>query len=221
MSPLNNKNINNENYDDITHKKRAFLSSYIIRDILIWLVFLVLIPLVLFGVYYFTKESHTTINAVSSKVYINNSRNISDYDDQINTKTSFIDIQTFESTIVDKLPEAITEPTQDDELKSLINDFDSQNRPLKRISLKNYENSLCNDGSIANYYLRLSRSNSNIWIILLEGGYFCYDTNTCKQRMINSNNLTSSLGSRLYKTGKGILSSSSTENKYWSDVNAV
>lgn len=93
--------------------------------------------------------------------------------------------------------------------------------PMKRVYLNNYPNSICNDGSTASYYIRMSSSKSRIWIVHLDGGYFCYNKQTCEQRYLNSFNLTSSYGSNKYKYGQGILSSDPFENKYWFDANIV
>lgn len=115
-----------------------------------------------------------------------------------------------------------------DQINKLSQSFDARkgleeyiNEPMRRIFLQAYPNSVCNDGSPASYYIRESNSNSDVWIILLEGGYFCYDKNTCKQRSINSFNLTSSHENKPFKFGKGIMSSDFSENKYWSDANVV
>ena len=94
-------------------------------------------------------------------------------------------------------------------------------RPMMRISLEKYKRSRCNDGSVASYYLRLSNTNSKEWLIVVEGGYFCYNKETCKQRSINSHNFTSSRNWKSYKYSNGILSSSNDQNKYWSHANVV
>ena len=94
------------------------------------------------------------------------------------------------------------------------------NGPMSRVLLNKYPNSICNDGSPASYYIRLSKS-SKIWIIVLDGGYFCYDKLSCSQRKFNSNNLTSSRHSKHFKFGNGILSSDPNENKYFSSENLV
>lgn len=97
----------------------------------------------------------------------------------------------------------------------------NQLRPMMRISLEKYKMARCNDGSPASYYLRLSNTNNKEWLIVVEGGYFCYNEETCKQRSLNSHNFTSSRNWKSYKYSNGILSSSKDENKYWAHANVV
>jgi hypothetical protein len=97
-----------------------------------------------------------------------------------------------------------------------------QNGLMKKVSLaKTYPDAVCNDGSPASYYIHLSTENSREWIIVLEGGYFCYDEASCQQRAANSFNLTSSVENRPFRAGHGVLSTSSVENKYWHNANLV
>ena len=81
------------------------------------------------------------------------------------------------------------------------------------------------DGSVADYYFRpSSQGGATTWIIVLEGGYFCYDAVTCAQRMINSRHLTTSKGNKQLKyvdARGGVLSSSEESNKHWYDANVV
>lgn len=55
---------------------------------------------------------------------------------------------------------------------------------LKLAYLKN-ENITCNDGTTAGFYLRKSRTSRN-WIVFLEGGGYCSDTESCKNRWQDS-----------------------------------
>lgn len=158
MSPTTN-----DDYRVKTKKTWSlFGSNYILRDLSVWFVFIVLLPLALFSLYYFAKDSPG--NAGTNK-YINDKSN---------------------------------ELYRTSERNFKRNNYGF----LKRVMLDEYESSLCNDGSTASYYIRLSNSLSKDWIIQLEGGYFCYDTVTCKQRSINSNNLTSSIQNKMFKSGK-------------------
>lgn len=93
-------------------------------------------------------------------------------------------------------------PVSSSETEYLLsnNSLNETNTLLRRISLKKYNKSICNDGSPASYYIR--KTNSKTWIILLEGGYFCYNSETCDQRVRASFNLTSSKLNREFKTGK-------------------
>ena len=200
--------------------RKSIFKNYIVRDILIWLAFLIVLPLFLFGIYniakYTAPSPPITISISSTQSPLPSLRLAHILESKKSEQETYIN---------DKVESDLTEDDSfesiDRNLKNLIFNFNNQNRPLKRVSLRKYENAICNDGSPANYYIRLSNTNSKSWIILLDGGYFCYDKITCNQRAINSHNLTSSHGSKLYKIGDGILSSSSIENKYWSDVNTV
>jgi hypothetical protein len=182
---------------------RNILKNYIVRDVLIWLAFVLILPVFLFGVYHFAKYTAPVPPILMASIKQAN-------------RTDSVESSLEASLSRDEEP-------VDRNLKSMIFNFQSQNRPMRKVSLRKYENALCNDGTAANYYIRTasSEARSKSWIIMLEGGYFCYDAITCKQRAINSQNLTSSLGSKMFKMTEGILSSSSLENKYWSDVNAV
>jgi hypothetical protein len=217
-------NVTNVDIEDnkITMKqtRKSIFKNYIVRDILIWLAFLIILPLFLFGIYniakYTAPSPPITLSISSTQSPIHSFRLAQILESANTDQESYFD---------DKVESDLTEDesfeSMDRSLKNLILNFNNQNRPLKRVSLRKYENAICNDGSPANYYIRLSNKNSKSWIILLDGGYFCYDKITCHQRAINSHNLTSSHGSKLFKIGDGILSSSSLENKYWSDVNTV
>lgn len=91
-----------------------------------------------------------------------------------------------------------------------------------KVSLEQYKDvAVCNDGSVADYYLRMSENNSTTWIIVLDGGYFCYDSLSCQQRAVNSLHLTSSTLNQIFKPGKGILSNSRELNQHFYDANIV
>lgn len=97
------------------------------------------------------------------------------------------------------------------------------NLMMKRVVLKK---ALCNDGSPATYYIRRAAADNGdatkkLWVILLEGGYFCYDEDSCRQRAANSFNLTSSLDSRPFRHGHGVLSTNAKENPYWNKANLM
>ncbi|XP_054849645.1 palmitoleoyl-protein carboxylesterase notum2-like [Eublepharis macularius] len=78
----------------------------------------------------------------------------------------------------------------------------------------------CNDGTTAGYYIREQR-NSKRWIIFLEGGWCCYNTETCDGRHKNTRRLTSSSEWPQTRKGTGILSAHVEENPYWWSANAV
>lgn len=63
-------------------------------------------------------------------------------------------------------------------------------RALKRVFLSN-RTVTCNDGSQAGFYLRKS-SKSRRWVVFFEGGWHCYDTESCKARWTKSRHLMTS-----------------------------
>lgn len=63
-------------------------------------------------------------------------------------------------------------------------------RGLKRVYLSN-RNITCNDGSRAGFYLRKYHG-SKKWIIFLEGGWYCYDHKSCKNRWMRLRHLMTS-----------------------------
>lgn len=91
-------------------------------------------------------------------------------------------------------------------------------KPLYKVLL-NRSKAVCNDGSPASYYIRLSES--KVWMILLEGGYYCYDQASCSQRYLNSHNLTTSVLNKNFKFSNGILSSDPIQNPNWFNINVV
>jgi hypothetical protein len=193
------------------------LNNYIIRDILIWLFFIFLLPVILISVYYFTKSEKITINSNAFELnkddYKQKNQLFYDYD---NLKSAILyDEKAMKSKDTAKYEFILSEHHKDtnnvqieDEVKKnsllskLVVKFNEKNHFMRRINLDQYESSLCNDGTHASYYIKNSKTKSKVWIILLEGGFFCYDSITCKQRSLNSKNLTSSTGLKYYKIGK-------------------
>ena len=49
----------------------------------------------------------------------------------------------------------------------------------------------CNDGSAAGYYIRRN-AESRVWIVYLEGGWFCHDQASCEARWLRLRTLMSS-----------------------------
>ena len=186
-------------------------TSYICRDLFVWAFFLLILPTLFLGVYYILKvHSDVQIEHFAS-VEVNN----------VNTLNGVEELNYMGSPDDIKFETYLGNNDLDFKDPSFVPFGNKLPRPLLKIPLSKYPGSLCNDGSPASYYLRLSDSNSKNWVIVLEGGYFCYDAATCYQRSINSHNFTSSSGYRSYRYVDGILSSSGSDNKYWSDANVV
>ncbi|KAM4603496.1 carboxylesterase notum2 [Polymixia lowei] len=78
----------------------------------------------------------------------------------------------------------------------------------------------CNDGTAAGFYLKEFRG-SRRWLLFLEGGWCCYNKDTCDSRYQNIPRLMSSSDWPQTKTGSGILSSKAEENPHWYNTNIV
>ncbi|XP_038048060.1 palmitoleoyl-protein carboxylesterase notum1'-like isoform X1 [Patiria miniata] len=78
----------------------------------------------------------------------------------------------------------------------------------------------CNDGSPAGYYFRQSQG-SKKWLIFLEGGWHCFDRDSCHNRWLSSSRLMSSRTWLKTKTGTGILSPDPEENPIFWKSNVV
>lgn len=151
--------MNNDEKDQL--KTSTPSTNFIVRDLILWFIFIFVLPVILLIVYILNKE-------------------------------------TFQHNVAD---------TSQDWF-----------RPLYKVVM-NRSNAVCNDGSPATYYIRLSES--KVWLILLEGGYFCYDQASCSQRYSNSYNLTTSVLNKNFKFSNGILSSDPNENPNWYNINVV
>ncbi|XP_046491121.1 palmitoleoyl-protein carboxylesterase NOTUM [Neodiprion pinetum] len=92
-------------------------------------------------------------------------------------------------------------------------------RALKRVYLSN-RSITCNDGSQAGFYLRKSQG-SKRWVIFLEGGWYCYDHRSCRNRWLRLRSfMTSTQWSETRDVG-GLLSSRPEENPFWWNANHV
>uniref|UniRef100_A0A8C5G6R7 Uncharacterized protein n=1 Tax=Gouania willdenowi TaxID=441366 RepID=A0A8C5G6R7_GOUWI len=93
-------------------------------------------------------------------------------------------------------------------------DKDMKLQFLKNVSVT------CNDGSPAGYYIKESRG-SRRWLLFLEGGWYCFNRQTCDSRYETMRSLMSSTNWPLSRTGTGILSSQPEENPHWWNANMV
>ncbi|XP_050515661.1 palmitoleoyl-protein carboxylesterase NOTUM [Diabrotica virgifera virgifera] len=92
-------------------------------------------------------------------------------------------------------------------------------KALKKVFLSN-RSITCNDGSQAGFYLRRSHSSTK-WIIFLEGGWYCYDVHTCRNRWLKQRHyMTSSKWPETKDVG-GLLSPNMKENPFWWNANHV
>ncbi|XP_048512534.1 palmitoleoyl-protein carboxylesterase NOTUM isoform X2 [Athalia rosae] len=92
-------------------------------------------------------------------------------------------------------------------------------RSLKRVYLSN-RSITCNDGSQAGFYLRKSQG-SKRWVIFLEGGWYCYDSRSCRNRWLRLRHLMTSTQWPETRDVGGILSSRPEENPFWWNANHV
>ncbi|XP_041959781.1 carboxylesterase notum2 isoform X1 [Alosa sapidissima] len=78
----------------------------------------------------------------------------------------------------------------------------------------------CNDGTAAGFYLKEFKG-SKRWLIFLEGGWCCYNKDTCDSRYKNTPRLMSSTDWPQTRKGTGILSPQTEENPHWYNANIV
>ncbi|KAM8879855.1 inactive palmitoleoyl-protein carboxylesterase notum1b [Spinachia spinachia] len=78
----------------------------------------------------------------------------------------------------------------------------------------------CNDGSSAGYYIKESKG-SKRWLLFLEGGWYCFNRQTCDSRYETMKTLMSSTKWPQTRTGTGILSPQPEENPHWWNANVV
>ncbi|GAU93431.1 hypothetical protein RvY_05373 [Ramazzottius varieornatus] len=90
---------------------------------------------------------------------------------------------------------------------------------LRRVLLKN-SSATCNDGSPAGYYLR-RYPRSKLWLIFLEGGWYCHDEASCMSRWLHTPSLMSSKSWQTYHAAGGILSGDEEENPIFWRANIV
>ncbi|XP_057306546.1 palmitoleoyl-protein carboxylesterase notum1a-like [Hydractinia symbiolongicarpus] len=80
----------------------------------------------------------------------------------------------------------------------------------------------CNDGSSAGYYIRREKE-SKLWIVYLEGGWFCFNERTCMQRF-NHSSIYSMTSSKLWpklRQGDGLLNVHAKHNPQFHKANHV
>ncbi|XP_022520388.1 carboxylesterase notum2 [Astyanax mexicanus] len=98
----------------------------------------------------------------------------------------------------------------------------STNKPADEMKLHLLRNTpaICNDGTAAGFYLKEFKG-SKRWLIFLEGGWCCYNKDTCDSRYKNIPRLMSSSDWPQTRKGSGILSAQADENPHWYNANIV
>ncbi|CAH8607123.1 unnamed protein product [Heterobilharzia americana] len=105
--------------------------------------------------------------------------------------------------------------------KMMLNDLRLQHQSHKLFLLSN-DGARCNDGSPAGYYYRPAKHAAiNNWIIFLEGGWYCFDAETCFLRESNAFSLFSSKFWPKSRSLGGILSSDSNANPNYHGFHSV
>ncbi|XP_050720210.1 palmitoleoyl-protein carboxylesterase NOTUM-like [Eriocheir sinensis] len=79
---------------------------------------------------------------------------------------------------------------------------------------------VCNDNSPAGFYLRRSVK-SRRWVMFLEGGWYCFDRESCEQRWHRLRPLMTSRGWPETRTAGGVLSPNPEDNPHWWTANHV
>ncbi|XP_071535914.1 uncharacterized protein [Panulirus ornatus] len=79
---------------------------------------------------------------------------------------------------------------------------------------------VCNDNSPAGFYFRRSQK-SRRWIVFLEGGWYCFDSESCEQRWRRLRPLMTSREWPETRHVGGVLSPHPEENPYWWTANHV
>uniref|UniRef100_A0A671TCB2 Carboxylesterase notum2 n=1 Tax=Sinocyclocheilus anshuiensis TaxID=1608454 RepID=A0A671TCB2_9TELE len=98
----------------------------------------------------------------------------------------------------------------------------SVNKPVDEMKLHFLKNTLvmCNDGTAAGFYLKEFKG-SKRWLIFLEGGWCCYNKETCDSRYKTIPRLMSSTDWPQTRKGTGLLSTQVDENPHWYNANIV
>ncbi|XP_077055558.1 carboxylesterase notum2 [Siphateles boraxobius] len=98
----------------------------------------------------------------------------------------------------------------------------SVNKPVDEMKLYFLKNTLvtCNDGTAAGFYLKEFKG-SKRWLIFLEGGWCCYNKETCDSRYKAIPRLMSSTDWPQTRKGSGLLSTQADENPHWYNANIV
>nr|CAH8871774.1 unnamed protein product [Trichobilharzia regenti] len=118
----------------------------------------------------------------------------------------------------DKMAMARDEWSQE---KMMLNDLRLQHQSHKLYFL-NSAGARCNDGSPAGYYYRPAKHTTvKNWIVFLEGGWYCFDAETCFLRESNAFSLFSSKFWPKTRSLGGILSSDSNANPYYHEYHSV
>ncbi|XP_055338255.1 carboxylesterase notum2-like [Paramacrobiotus metropolitanus] len=104
-------------------------------------------------------------------------------------------------------------------ISSSISNHNHNAPDLRRVFLKN-TSVTCNDGSRSGYYIR-KYPGSKTWLIFLEGGWYCFDSNSCDSRWMHSRSLMSSKTWQEHHIASGILSPDAEENPLFWNTNIV
>ncbi|VDP71169.1 unnamed protein product [Echinostoma caproni] len=97
-----------------------------------------------------------------------------------------------------------------------------QMHQFHKLYFLNDSTALCNDGSPAGYYYRPSKKrDAKNWLIFLEGGWYCFDEETCRLRESSTLSLFSSTSWPTNRAFDGILSAYENVNPIYHDYHNV
>jgi len=81
---------------------------------------------------------------------------------------------------------------------------------------------VCNDGTPGMYYFSPGTgAGANLWLVYLEGGYWCYDEASCKERYTSGTTYMSSSNAEDSYTTDGIFTDAIAADNVWADANMV
>ena len=133
--------------------------------------------------------------------------------------TDSVSVENIPTNQGQNIPTAQTTQTQNELPESI-----SGLGPMNKITVSQAEsrNAVCNDGTPAVYFIRRGiEEGSTRWIIHLQGGGFCYNSETCNRRGGQESELMTTGRTPRSRPGNGILSSSNGDNKFFASVNQV
>ena len=91
---------------------------------------------------------------------------------------------------------------------------------LVHLDSTKYPLAMCNDGSTAGFYFKKSPTASNVWLVHLEGGGWCWDNDSCSKRRLTAVYLTTNKWWKKTILKTGIFDDNSTLNPMF-DANKV
>lgn len=92
---------------------------------------------------------------------------------------------------------------------------------LHMLDIQKFPRAICNDGSPSGFYYQAATTNTNRWILHLEGGWWCWDDATCMGRAASSPGMVSSKTWPATRSPGGIFNVNANDFPDWAGVNLV